>query len=334
MLFLATNSRGLTRAEGDEQHGWQVSTLLPGQRINCLAANPLNPEVVYAGTQGDGVLRSDDHGMSWRSVGMAGHIVKSLAVSPHPPATVYAGTKPAGVFVSRNGGVRWAELEGFRRARRWYWLSPAEPPDLRAYVLGLAVSPTDPNILVAGIEAGAVVRSEDGGQTWSGHCRGADRDCHALTFHVSHGEWVYEAGGGGPAVSRDGGRTWQHPTEGMRGCSYCMACAADPERPEVWYVSASPSFNLRKMAPQAHVEGDARAHIFRSWGGAEWEKLDGGLPQPLDYMAYSLLTDSGAPGRLYAGLSNGEVWHSVNYGDSWQKLSFDLGGIHRCLIIG
>jgi hypothetical protein len=333
MMFLATTSRGLSRAEGDERHGWEVAKLLPELRINCLAAGPLSPEVVYAGTQGDGVLRSEDRGMSWYPVGMEGRVVKSLAVSPHEPGTVYAGTKPAGVFVSRDGGRRWTELEGFRRARRWYWLSPAEPPGWRAYVLGLAVSPTDPAVLVAGIEAGAVVRSEDAGQTWSGHCRRADRDCHALTFHAAHGEWVYEAGGGGPAISRDGGRTWRHPTEGMSGCSYCMACAADPERPEVWYVSASPSFNLRKMAPQAHVEGDARAYIFRSRGGASWEKLDGGLPQPLDYMAYGLLTDPVAPGHLYAGLSNGEVWHSVDHGNSWRKLSFDLGGIHRCLIM-
>lgn len=54
----------------------------------------------------------------------------------------------------------------------------------------------------AGIELGAVVRSEDGGRTWSGHRHGALRDCHSLTFHHSHAQWVYEAGGtgGGAAV--------------------------------------------------------------------------------------------------------------------------------------
>jgi len=49
-------------------------------------------------------------------------------------------------------------------------------------------------------------------------------------------------------------------------------------------------------------------------------------------MAYALLTDPDAPGHLYAGLSNGDVWHSADYGDSWQKLPFSLNAIHRTMI--
>jgi hypothetical protein len=86
-------------------------------------------------------------------------------------------------------------------------------------------------------------------------------------------------------------------------------------------------------APPAHIDGEANAYIFRSAGGAPWEKLRGGLPQPLNYMAYALLTDPAAPGHIYAGLSNGEVWHSTDYGDSWQCLPFQLKGIHRSLIM-
>jgi hypothetical protein len=49
-------------------------------------------------------------------------------------------------------------------------------------------------------------------------------------------------------------------------------------------------------------------------------------------MAYGLLTDPDAPGHLYAGLANGDVWHSADYGDSWEILPFNLGGIHQTLI--
>jgi hypothetical protein len=334
MVFLATNTRGIARAEPDAACSWQVTNGLPEFKVTCLAADPANPEVIYAGTHGHGVLRSADKGRSWQPVGMSGQIVKSLAVSPGDAATLYAGTKPASVFVSRDGGEAWAELEGFHRARRWYWFSPAEPPDWRAYVSGLSISPTDPKVIVAGIEAGAVVRSEDGGRTWSGHRKKADRDCHELAFHLSSGDWVYEAGGGGPAVSRDGGKTWRHPLRGLLG-RYCMACAADPERPEVWYVSASPMAVFPKVwqMPIAHSDGNAHAAIYRSSGGAPWEKLEGGLPQPLDYMAYALLTDPRVPGHLYAGLSNGDIWHSPDYGDSWKRLPFNLGGIYRSLIM-
>ena len=32
-------------------------------------------------------------------------------------------------------------------------------------------------------------------------------------------------------------------------------------------------------------------------------------------------------------LSNGEVWHSVDHGDTWHQLPFRLGGIHRTLLL-
>jgi hypothetical protein len=329
--FLSTNNSGVSRASY-QNSGWETEQVLGGESVSCLAVNPLNPNVIYAGTNGSGVLRSDDCGKTWQPAGMAGMIVKSLAVSPHDPGTVYAGTKPSCVFITRNSGKDWTELENFRKVRgRWLWRSPAEPPDFRAYVQGLSISPTDPDIVVAGIEFGTLVRSQDGGKTWSNHRKGALRDCHTLSFHTNNGSWVYEGGGGGAAVSRDGGLTWQQPKAG-RDRHYGWACAADPERPEVWYMSASTMMS-RKLEPAAHVDGQANAAIFRSTGGAAWEKLGGGLPQPLNFMAYALLTDPKAPGHLYAGMSNGEIWHTNDYGDNWQTLPINMGGIHRTLVM-
>jgi hypothetical protein len=67
--------------------------------------------------------------------------------------------------------------------------------------------------------------------------------------------------------------------------------------------------------------------------GGGWQKLTGGLPDPLNYMAYTLITDPAAGGHLYAGLSSGDLWHSEDYGDHWQRLPFNLTGIHRSLIM-
>jgi hypothetical protein len=49
-------------------------------------------------------------------------------------------------------------------------------------------------------------------------------------------------------------------------------------------------------------------------------------------MPYTMLTDPAAPGHVYAGLSNGEVWHSADHGDVWHQLPFRLGSIHRTLL--
>jgi photosystem II stability/assembly factor-like uncharacterized protein len=326
--FLAPTGKGLARASRGLNDEWQIEFLLSDQDVRCLAADPLNPNVLYAGTQGNGVLRSNEGGKTWRPVGLAGQIVKALAVSRTQPGTVYAGTKPALLFVSRDGGASWTELSSFRRIpSRWFWFSPAEKP-YSAYVQAIALSPADPKTIVAGIEAGAVVRSRDGGQSWSGHRRGALRDCHSLTFHVTNGNWVYEGGGtgAGVSVSRDAGATWTQPKEGLDR-HYGWAVAADPIYPEVWYASLSPG------PWKAHSEHNAQAVIVRSIGGAPWQPLMGGLPQPLNHMPYALLTDPTAPGHIYTGLSNGEVWHSTDHGDSWRQLPFCLGKIHCILLL-
>lgn len=319
---------GVERTERSAEGEWKTERLIREYEVACLAPDPHHPSVIYAGTNGSGLLRSDDEGRSWAPLGMQGQTVKAISVSPARPDRIYAGTRPAYMFVSDNRGNSWRELEAFRRIRgRWFWFSPADSP-WTAYVQSIAVSPSDPDVLLAGMEFGAVVRSTDGGETWSNHLRGSLRDCHSMTFHHSDGRWVYEAGGsgGGAAVSRDGGASWTKRTQGLdRG--YGWACAADPGRPEVWYASLAPG------PGKAHVNGKARAYIYRADGGAPWERLNGGLPQPLPSMPYALLTDPAAPGHLYAGMGDGQVWHSEDYGESFRKLQIRLSGIHRSMVM-
>ncbi len=324
--FLATTGKGIARAKQAANDAWQVDHLLADQDVRCLAANPHNLQVVYAGTQGNGLLRSVDQGQTWRPSGLEGSIVKSIAVSPHHPDLIYAGTKPAYLYRSQDGGASWQELEGFRHIPgRWWWFSPAETPN-KAYVQSIAISPSDPNVILAGIEFGAVVRSQDGGMTWSGHRPGALRDCHDLKFHAIDGQRVYEAGGtgGGASCSQDGGITWRKMKQGLAK-NYGVACAADPIDGETWYVSVAPG------PGKAYGEG-AEAYLYRSRGGETWGAV-GWVTQPMPRMPIALVSIPGAPGQLYAGLTSGDVWHTADYGDTWQKLPFNLGGIHRTLIM-
>lgn len=323
-VFIVTTGSGIARAFCTPSGEWSVSQSLADIDVRCLAVDPLNPSTIYAGTNKRGILRSDDRGEHWESAGLSNLPVRAVAASPTQPNVVYAGIKPPALYVSRDRGASWTELESFRQRRQWWWFTPAEPgPE---YVQAIALSPTHPEVILAGVEFGAVLRSEDGGRSWSRHRRGALRDCHTMTFHHANGNWAYEGGGGGAAFSRDGGQTWSTPRRGLDRF-YGWAAGADPAHPEVWYASLSPG------PFKAHGDNSAEACIFRSSGGAAWEKLQGGLPQPLDHMPYALLTDPVAPGHLYAGLSNGDVWHTANYGDNWLKLPFNLGRIHRTLVM-
>jgi photosystem II stability/assembly factor-like uncharacterized protein len=331
--IIATTGDNLACACRDTKGVWSVETLLPGTQVNCFCTDPHNPSIVFAGTQGNGVLRSEDWGKNWRPAGMPGQIVKSLAISASEQDVLYAGTRPPAVFISRDAGGNWIELESFSQMRQPSWKTPTEP---EPYVLGLAVSPTDPNVIIAGVERGAVLRSGDGGKSWQGHLKGTSKDCHSLAFHATDGNWAYQGGGGWPAaVSRDGGRSWQQPRKGMGFKIYSWAVAADPADPSIWYVSAAPISTLPFffILPTAHWDGHAHAAIFRFTPDERWKILTGGLPQPLDYMPYALLTDPDSPGHLYAGLSNGDVWHTDDYGDNWHQLPLNLSRISRAMIM-
>ncbi len=324
-IFLATTGQGVARAERTIDTEWFVTTVLGDQQVHCLAQDACHPQVVYAGTERNGVQRSMDGGQTWQPRGLSGQQVKALAVSLISPEILYAGTRPACLFVSHNGGEHWTELAAFRKIpSRRFWFSPV---GFIAYVQAIALSPTDPETLVVGIELGAVVRSSDGGQTWTDHRRGALRDCHSLAFHRSAGDWVYEAGGSGAGVSfsRDAGAYWTQPRDSLDR-HYGWAVAADPAQPDIWYASLSPG------ALKAHSVHNAQAIIARSMRGTPWHVLTGGLPQPLNHMPYALLTDPASPGEVYAGLSNGEIWHGTAYGNIWQQLPFQLGRIERVLI--
>lgn len=167
-------------------------------------------------------------------------------------------------------------------------------------------------LLLAGIELGGIMRSEDGGETWSDHPPGAQKDVHALAWHPTVPGRVYEAGGGGAAWSRDGGLVWQAADEG-RDRHYTWGLAVDPDDPECRYISASHSARVAHQSDNC-----AEAHIYRWRSGGPWETLHGGLPQPLDSFPYALAMNSRT---LFAGLRDGRIYQSEDRGEHWSQLS-------------
>lgn len=227
--IIATNGTGITRARNINDE-WNIESFLDDTVVTCLIQDPVSRDRLYAGTRSQGILKSVDQGNTWQTIGMNHGVIKSIAVSRADPNVIYVGTKPPAIFVSRDGGQSWGERESFRKLRRWFWFTPAEAG--APYVMGLTVSPTNPDVVIAGVEFGGVFRSTDGGQTWQGHLKGTSRDCHHLCFHHTDGNRVYQAGGGwAAAVSSDGGSTWSQPHRGMGWSLYGMAVAADPGDP-------------------------------------------------------------------------------------------------------
>jgi photosystem II stability/assembly factor-like uncharacterized protein len=118
--------------------------------ILSLAVVPKEIDLLYAASPTDGMGRSSDQGQTWLPVGRIGEAqaVWSLAYSS-ATSTLYAGTDK-GIFRSNDGGQSWM------------------PTTLTQEVLAIAVSPSDPSVLMAVTSKGQLFRSRDGGLTWPG----------------------------------------------------------------------------------------------------------------------------------------------------------------------
>jgi photosystem II stability/assembly factor-like uncharacterized protein len=300
----ATTGNAIARV--DERDGqWAVELFLPGSGAQCLAVG--GADTVYAGLREGGVRRTTDGGRTWDDCALPEPGVFSLAVSAADGA-VFAGTEPSRLFRSDDGGQSWRELEALLELpSRPNWSFPPRP--WTSHVRWIAPSPHDAELLLVGIELGGLMRSTDGGETWQDHRPGAQPDVHSLAWHPRVEGRAYEAGGGGSAWSGDAGDTW-HPADDGRDRNYTWSVAVDPEDPELWYVSASTG----PFAAHGH-RGDPQARIYRRRDGEPWQGLGGGLPEPLPAMPYALVATEG---RLFAALSDGQLWESNDQGDSWR----------------
>ena len=305
--FVAASADGIEVA-GRTGSGWVARRTAPVRALSLAAG----PQGAFAGTA-DGLLRSVDRGQTWLAAGLDGFRVTAVACTPD---AVYAGTKGPQLFRSEDDGVTWRELVSFRALRRWYWFTPVSAPHRQAEVQEIAVAPSQPHVVLVGIEAGALVRSEDRGETWAGHRPGALRDCHSVRFHARDPAYAFEGGNRGGAFSRDGGRTWVRPG-GLGRLRYGWAAAGDVDDPELRFLSVA-------RGVRAAHGSSPRAYVVRSHGDGPWSPV-----LEVDAMPYALLALSG---RVYAGLSDGRVLETTDAGESWSPLPFAFTSIFRSLL--
>ena len=120
--------------------------------VFSISIDERNPKNVFASAC-TGLYRSVDQGVSWTRLKVfpKSYLVRAQVVyiDPGDSLRVYGGTTE-GLFVSRNSGQTWSRITR---------------PDLT--VNAIQVDPADSNIILLGTEFHGVLRSEDGGSTWS-----------------------------------------------------------------------------------------------------------------------------------------------------------------------
>ncbi len=323
-IFAAMESELLMASR--QNGGWRTEVRLAGSSPRCVALDPLRPELVYCGTSARGLWRSTDAGDTWEQVGegtLPGHIT-AVAVSRAERAeargVVYAGTEPSAMYRSESGGETWRELAGMRRLPSApEWSFPPRP--WTSHVRAIAPDPNAEGRVYVAVEAGALVRTRDGGETWQDRVPDGPRDTHTLaTYPEAPGRLYSAAGDGftragmGYSESFDGGETWERFPDGL-GHHYLWGLAVDPADAESVVVSAAGS------PREAHNPMAARSTIYRRQAGGPWREVTDGLPATEGRVAAILVANEAEPGVFYA-LANQGVYRSPDGGLRWERLQF------------
>lgn len=302
---------GLLRARGASR--WQEDVLLEGLRLQCLALAPGRPERVYAGTEDEGLWLSRDAGASWQPAGEGIHQanVTAVAVSGAEAGVVYAGTEPTALFRSEDGGRSWRELEGLAGLPSAdSWSFPPKP--WTHHVRAIAADPTRAGAVFVAVEAGALVRSFDGGESWLDRVPGGPYDSHTLALHPRAPGRVWAAAGDGYLESPDHGETWERPEEGLEH-GYVWGLALDCADPQTVIVSAASG------AGTAHSLTRAISYVYRRSGGGGWRRVREGLPPP-EGTSRSVLAAHPAQGGVFYGANNHGLFTSADGGLRWERL--------------
>src|SRR2546426_2396316 len=224
ILYVATDE-GVHTVKSQNGHGWKVEhQSLADWAVPKIAVSPARPNLLFAGTRGDGVWVSEDFGKSWRKpcYGKPGPgKVRCVTIDPKEPNTIYAGTEPIDIFVSRDAGKSWSRLDSIWRVPSVetvdYPVATVEP-----HVRDITIDADNPRTMYAALQVGFMVKSTDGGASWRLLNEGLDADVHTIvidprnpsSLFIATGGGDYREGaapGGAPLKKPDRRRRWAPP---------------------------------------------------------------------------------------------------------------------------
>ncbi len=339
-VFVAT-IEGVAELRRDAAGNWSVARRsLDGSHVSSLTIDPVGG--VFAAVMPGTLMYSADGGASWeaRANGIKEGGMYSLRCLPHGDgARIYVGTQPVGLYRSDDGGQSWQDLAGVRIAplhETWRFPAPGHEPHLKT----LAVDPRDPNTLYAGVEQGALLKSVDGGETWSDLDEFVDyehfvyKDIHQVMLRPSNPDEVFITTGLGIFHSTNRGVNWEQLTDSSFRIGYPDQLLFAPGNDSRMFVSggfATPNFWIEEKSAKGTI-------MLSEDAGRTWRAPRGGFPEGRANV--EAMTMCAFPGgyEILAGTSDGEVYLSRDEGETWQLIVQGLSPVskptHDTLIAG
>ena len=323
-MWAAAVSGGIWYSSDSGASWTLVDDWLPSLAVCCMAMDPANPDVMYAGTGGEkfiagdavggaGIYKSTDGGVTWNLLPATADwdAVCRISVSPANSNVLLASRCYYGIFRSTDGGASWSN-------RHWAQGS--------FYV---AFDPTDASKAIAQIIDWdwdleewyhAALYSTNGGVSWNvagglNHVTGFSSRIE-LAYAPSDTSIVYAS------CATDGGKIWRSTDRGhsytLRTTSGSSACNAWAN--PLWVDPTNPNFLLT-----------GGGHVFKSAdGGATLTQISDGyilteqVHPDIHYFAHESGYDATTNRRVYvctdAGVHRTENIYTASTTSGWVNL--------------
>ena len=192
--------------------------------FHALLFSPIDPNVVYFGHH-DGLLMSNDQGVTWQPTSLQGVDAMSLATSGSQSQRIYAAGHGV-LYRSEDAGATWAPISG-----------AFEGADIHAF----AVSPDDRDRVYAFVAGQGFFTSEDGGATWQSLPSPPSNETRAL--EAGPGGKLFTADAAGNVyLSDDGGGLWR--SNNIGGGMQVRGLAFEPRSGALYATAAMPGMNM------------------------------------------------------------------------------------------
>jgi photosystem II stability/assembly factor-like uncharacterized protein len=345
VLQLIGTPKGAFILESDEARlEWSVlGPLCEGWPIHDLNVEPDTGAILAAGGSpwyGPAVWRSEDLGDTWThsSAGLTygdGEGIEPIktvwSLATTPDGAIFAGVEPAGLFRSDDRGATWSHVTGLREHEsRDTW-----QPGAGGLILHTIVPhPDDTDRTWVGISAVGVFETRDHGQTWEPRNRGVradfNPDPHPITGQCVHKfaaaagepETLYQQNHCGMYRSTDGGLEWTDLTANGLPSQFGFPLVSHPRDPKTFWIIPLNGDDRGRYVP------DASAAVWRTHDrGDTWIRGADGLPQEhawLSVLREAMARDTLDPVGITFGTKTGQLWQSVDEGESWHRITAEL----------
>ena len=350
----------MLHADASRSQWHRTGPYLKGQSVNSMTYD-LSSDTIYAATHTDGVFISRNGGDSWERSTTGLHVKKvwTVAVDPIEPATVYAGAHYGHLFRSNDYGATWSEVVGLHKApRRNEWGIDWGFGTVGLCIHTIKFDRSHPERIYIIASGNGVYRTDDRGETWLSQRAGTMEECpvggirqlwdkpeatseqilaehlttvhscaHKISLSPSMPGVVYQQNHCGVYVSSDSGEKWVDRSSGKETRhGFAIATVKSPDGSDS--VFTVPAYQGKCKEHNSCVIGSLE--VFRGdKQGTEWRALRSGLPKSVHncVLRDSMTTDSSTPSGIYFGTTTGEVYGSINFGETWKLLTDGVGRI-------